>query len=350
MDFSLLLHFLRFDIRSRSLDLEPWLRQLYRSNDLRAEFPERRPRLELWVERADGPQALAIAAPGQATFTESVLCYGRCYYGDGRFHSAHHGGYWHEIEYDPRAHRIRANVAGAYLDSGQFAVVYFVRPLLNSFILPFYGLKALHGAVLGRAERTVFLAGSGGAGKSTAAAQLLRAGWDLLGDDAPLFTLRDGRALALASLDYLHVTRATLRLYPALEAGVIGVADHKDKFAVDPDRVGRGFARAPRPVTHVVRLRRGAAAARPAVVPLDRRAVLRDLLGEAMTVFRPAVFHREADGFRRSSEFIFDIARALVRDASAYELHYDDRHLAELPEILARLPAAGTAPGDTVAS
>jgi hypothetical protein len=341
--FSLLLHFLRFDIHSRSLDLEPWLRQLYRSNDLTAEFPDRQPRLELCVERVDRPAALPIEPPPDAIFTESVLCYGRCHYGDGRFHSAHHGDYWHEIEYDPVAHRIRANLGGAYLDSGQFAVVYFVRPLLNSFILPFYGLKSLHGAVLSRDDRTVFLAGSGGAGKSTTAAQLLRAGWEVLADDAPLFTLRDGRALALSPLDYLHVTRATLRLFPELQAGVIGVADHKDKFAVNPDRLGRGFGRTPQRITHLVHLRRETLA-HPRVTPLDRPGVLRDLLGESMTVFRAPAFRDRAPAFRRHSEFIFDVARALVRDAATVELRYDDRHLAELPALLAALPSHGAEP------
>lgn len=345
MDLTLLLHFLRFDIRSRSLDLEPWLRQLYRSNDLTAELPGLAPRLELCVERVDSPQALPIAPLRDSVFTESVLCYGRCHYGDGRFTSVHHGDYWHEIEYDPRAHRIRANLGGAYLDSAQFTVVYLVRPLLHSFILPFYGLKSLHGAVLSRADRTVFLTGGGGAGKSTASVQLLRSGWELLADDAPFFVLRDGRALALASLDYLHATRDTLRLFPELQAGVVGVADHKDKFAVSPDRLGYGFCRAPRRVTHVVRLQRRPVE-QPVLTPLDRRTVLHDLLAESMTVFRAEVFRRGAPELRRASAFIFDVTRALARDAEAYELQFADRHVAELPALLESLPTAAPTDGD----
>lgn len=333
MNSQLLLHFLRFDIRSRSLDLEPWMRRLYRSNDLTDLFPAASPRLHVEVERADAPQALAIAPMPHGVFTETLLGFGRCHYAAGRFHSVSDGDYQHEIEYDLATHTVRANVGGRYLDSAQFVVVYFIRPLLHSLLLPFHGMKSLHGAVLARATQTVFLSGAGGAGKSTAAAQLLHDGYELLADDAPFFALHHDNAVALASLDYLHFTRATVNRFPEMRRGIVGEADHKDKFAVNPDEVGRGFHTRPRRITHFVTLQRGPIAT-PRITPLDRNEVLRQLLAENVMVFRAPAFRAPTLPFRRHTELVFDIVQALMRDARPFRLEYADHHLTDLARLL----------------
>jgi len=85
-----------------------------------------------------------------------------------------------------------------------------LRPILQSFLLPFHGLKTLHGAIVSKGGHTIFLMGSGGSGKSTTTAQLMRDGYDLISDDGPFFTIDGTAAIAMSSLDFLHVTKNTL--------------------------------------------------------------------------------------------------------------------------------------------
>ena len=166
------------------------------------------------------PQAAQIHPPARGVFAETNLCNGRCYYEAGRFYSANHGEYWHEMDYDLNTHTIRANLAGKYFDSGQAVISNMIRPILQSFALPFYKLKTLHGAVVHKDGRTIFLSGPGGMGKTTTAVQLMLAGYDLLSDDGPFFFIDSGNAYALSSLDYLHLTENTLRLFPELRTHV----------------------------------------------------------------------------------------------------------------------------------
>jgi len=65
------------------------------------------------------------------------------------------------------------------------------RPLLHSWARS-WGGHFLHAAAVGRAsaDRAVLLVGRGGSGKSSSALACLRAGWDYLGDDYVLVTLR----------------------------------------------------------------------------------------------------------------------------------------------------------------
>ena len=90
------------------------------------------------------------------------------------------------MEYELETGTIRANLGGKYLQSGQAIISNIMRPVLQSFILPFYGLKTLHGALLTKDGQTLFLSGPGGAGKTTTALAFADAGYEILSDDGPL--------------------------------------------------------------------------------------------------------------------------------------------------------------------
>jgi hypothetical protein len=338
VNLELLLHFLKFDIQSNSLDFERWLDRLYVSNDLTQAFPDKCASLKLIVESKDSPEALVIKPPAKGVFAETNLCTGRCYYEEGRFFASHHADYWHEIEYDLQTHTIRANVAGKYLSNSQAFLSHMIRPILQSFILPFYSIKTLHGAVLTKSGRTVFLSGQGGAGKTTSAVQLMRAGYDLLSEDGPLFITNNGSAYALSSLDFLHVTEHTLGLFPELNPYVVGQQDHREKFAVGMNGLQNSNAwTQPHRVTHYIQLRRHSDVSVPRIKQLKRNLVHRELINESMIIFRQPSFRRQAQPFNDYSEFVFDLLTKVIHGAETYELEYADQHLEEIPELIGRL-------------
>ncbi len=337
MNLTLLLHFLRFDIQTHSLDLEDWIKRLYVSNDLTGRFPNHVASIQLLVENKDAPEAAPIAAPKDPRFAETNLCNGRCYYEDGRFSSANHGAYWHEIEYDVRTHTIHANLGGQYLHSGQFVVSNIIRPILQSFLLPFYRVKTLHGAIISKGVQTILLAGRGGAGKTTMSIAAMQAGYDLLSDDGPFFTTEDDQAYAFASLDYLHLTEHTLQLFPSLQARVVGEKDARDKFAIPTRKLQRTDTwTQPRPVTHYVHMHRHEVAT-PRIRRMQKGVIHQQLMNESMIIFRGAAFRESAYPFKAYSEFIFDLVAKVVRGAEVYELEFADRHLPDIPALLERL-------------
>jgi hypothetical protein len=338
VDLELLLHFLKFDIRTQSLDIKPWIERLYVSNDLTHRFPHKLASLRLCVERKDAATAASLRPPAHSVFAETNLCDGRCYYEDGRFFSANYGEYWHEIEYELNTHTVRANLGGKYLESGQFVISNIVRPLLQSFILPFYGVKTLHGAVVGKERQNFLLAGPGAAGKTTTALQLMRAGYALLSDDGPFFVTDNGCALALSSLDYLHLTEDTLRLFPLLERRKVGVKDQREKFSVRmSDLQNTGALTLPLQITHYIRLRRGREFTVPRITVINRNTVHRNLVDECMVIFRRAPFRTTAYPFQQYTDFVFDLLTKVVQQADTFELEFSDQHLSELPALLNQL-------------
>jgi hypothetical protein len=248
------------------------------------------------------------------------------------------GEYPHEMEYDLDTHVIRANVGGKYLANAQSVVSNVVRAILQSFVLPFYGIKSLHGAVLTKEKRTVLLAGQGGMGKSTTAIQLLRSGYEILSDDGPFFTTHEGNARALTSLDYVHLTGNTLALFPELEKRVVGGKDNREKFAARISDLQSGSQwRQPLPVTHYVQLRRTAHAATPRVEKLDRNAVHRNLLDESMVIFRHPRFRTAAYPFAAYSAFVFDLVTTVVQGSETFAIEFADQHLAQIPALIDQL-------------
>ena len=242
------------------------------------------------------------------------------------------------MEYDLSAGTIRANLGGKYLESGQYVISNIIRPILQSFILPFYGIKTLHGAVLTKGERTILLTGRGGADKTTTAAQLMRAGYDILSDDGPFFFTDGNHAYALSSLDYLHLTENTLRLFPELKERTVGVRDHREKFAVRMSELpNSGAWKQPLRITHYIQLQRRREVAVPRVEKINRHLIHRTLLDESMIIFRRAPFRASADTFRQYSEFIFDLLAKVVQGAETFELTFADQHLREIPALLEQI-------------
>ncbi len=334
METQLHLHFLKFNIQSHSLDVAPWLNRLYAPNDLSRDFPDQCVSLTLQIESKDSPHALSIAPLPNGVFAETNLCTGRCYYEDGRFYSASDKKFWHEMDYDIERNLIRANVSGKFLETGQWVISNFLRPILQSFILPFYGLKTLHGAVLHKNGRTVFLSGGAGMGKSTTTLQFIEAGWDVLSDDGPFFFLQDNQAQVLASLDYLHVTPNTLTMFPRFEPFKVGELDNRNKYALRRQPLQQSEAwKSPHPITDFVELRRGDFGV-PQLIPGDRGSAFRSLFNDTMIIFRHPSLQNGPLSARRYSEFIFKLVTGVLQHARIHRLEYANHHLKQLPQLL----------------
>jgi hypothetical protein len=331
----MLLHSLKFDIRSRSIEFGDWPDRIYRSNDLTRAFPSHVASLSLEVERAGSNDELDIepidAANG--TFAEIPLSGGMCYYRDGRFYSECDGEFSNRIEFIPAANTIRMNIGGRFLDippSGLLGLV--VKPIMQSFVLPFYHLKSLHGAVVARGDTTIMIAGRGGAGKSTTALRLMLAGYALLADDTALFTTCDDHALALSSLDSAHAAEKTIELLPELREAIIGDIDHRGKYSISLENLQPNeLWREPRRVTHFIHLARNRVS-EPRFLTDNAPQATAALIGEAMTVFRSSAFAGN-EAFERHSRLSFDVITSLVRDSRVLTLEFGDQHLDMLPQM-----------------
>jgi hypothetical protein len=312
------------------------VRALYTSNDLTPLFAAQASRLRLHLESRDSPQASKLSTAARAVFAETNLCGGRCFYQDGRFFSSGRGACWHAMEYELETGTIRANLGGQYLQSGQAVISNIVRPVLQSFILPFHGLKTLHGAVVTKNGQTIFLAGAGGAGKTTTALAFANAGYELLSDDGPLFTLHADRAVVLSSLDYLHLTEQSLGLFENLRRYVVGGKDARHKFAIPLRQLQRSDAwQRPHQITRFIQLGRDRRVARPQLRSVDKKLVLQELFNDSMVIFRREPF-RGKPLFNSYSEFIFDLVVKVIQDAEVCRLEFADEHLHALPSLLER--------------
>lgn len=90
----------------------------------------------------------------------------------------------------------------------------FTLPLVE--MLKRRGLFSLHAAALTLEGRTLLLPGTTGAGKSTLALALIRAGWCFMGDDTLFLRRAGGSVQVLAFPDEIDVTQQTLALFPEL--------------------------------------------------------------------------------------------------------------------------------------
>jgi hypothetical protein len=338
----MLLHSLKLDIRSRSVPLGSSATDLYESNDLTSRFPAHAGCLRLNIEQAGNPDAIEMApiTEENGTFAEVGLIGGHCWYSDGRFYSKASGEFSSEAEFVPSSGVINVNVGGRHNAIAPDALTaLIVKQVVQSFVPPFYSLKFLHGAVVTRGGTTIMLTGRGGAGKTTTALQLLLGGFTLLSDDNPLFTYADSTAWALSSLDFSQATDATLERLPALRDIVTGSRDHRGKYKLLTNRIQPDDEwRQPQKVTHIVQLSRRDCAA-PRFVEMHRAEAAADMMGEMMTVFRPAAFAGN-ELYARHSRFSFDVISSVLHDARILRLEYADRHLESLPSLFDRIPHA----------
>jgi hypothetical protein len=338
----MLLHSLKLDIQSRSIPVGGWPAELYESNDLTAVFPSHVSSLQLNIERAGSPTAIDIPplSAANGTFAEVSLTGGMCWYNDGRFYSASSAEFSSETEFVPSAGVVNINVGGRYNSVSADAVIaQVVKQVMQSFVMPFYSLKFLHGAVVTRDNTAIMLTGRGGAGKTTTALQLLSNGYGLLSDDGPLFTHSDSAAWALSSLDFSQATDTTLELIPALADVIVGERDHRGKYKLRTNRIQPDNSwRTPRKVTHIVQLSRRECDV-PRFQQMSRAEAASDMIGEAMTVFRPNAFAGD-EIFARHSRFSFDVITSLLHDARILRLEYADGHLPQLPALFDRIADA----------
>lgn len=334
----MLLHSLRLRIQSNSFDFGGWPEVLYQENDLRNSFPAHAGTLSLQIERRRAAQALAVPPihGEKGTFSEISLLGGMCWFSGGRFYSRANGEFASETEFDPARGSMRTILDGRYRDVGADAVLALVvKQIMQSFVLPFFRLKFLHGAVVARDGATVMITGAGGAGKSTAALRLLADGYTLLSDDGPLFTHCDGTTWALSSLDFAQVTEKTLELLPYLREGIVGAPDHRGKYRIPAHRFQPDDSwRRPHRVTHIVQLERRPCSV-PTITELRPVGAAGDMMSEAMTVFRSSVFGGGI--FRDHSRFSFDVISDLWREARVFGLEIDDGHLGMIPALIGEI-------------
>jgi hypothetical protein len=111
------------------------------------------------------------------------------------------------------------------------------RPLLTVTLLELlkrHSLFGVHAAAVACGDKCVLLAGSSGAGKSTAALALLLAGWSVLGDDL-VFLRSEDRLEICAFADEIDASLATFTLLPELgEPGEWPKLAGYGKHQVDP--------------------------------------------------------------------------------------------------------------------
>lgn len=336
MKIAFLLHFLTVEIETHSERLYQWLANSYASLDQRSAFSGRESTYHLAFEEAGSSHALEIESLLDGILTEYSLGFGPCYYTPARFYSGvNTAEYNHEIQYDLASRRLKANIGKGYVQSEENFIYTIFRPLLRNFLLPFHGLKTLHGAVLTREDQAVFLYGAGGAGKTTLALQMMADGFSMLSEDSPFITRQDGgNVVALSSLDHPRVTEGTLALFPEYRSVLRGPCDISGKFAIDrfklpPDK----WATGPMVVRDIICLARAPGNAL-ALVPMAKQALLATLLRESMVLFREPVFHQEGLPFQEMSRCVFEWISDFVNQANVYTLTYADEHLRDISGFL----------------
>jgi hypothetical protein len=100
-------------------------------------------------------------------------------------------------------------------DPWLLAHLFFTVPLAE--LLKRLGLYMVHAAGLAVGGKGLLIAGQSGAGKTTLALALLRAGFDFLADDTVFLSLRESGLRILAFPDEADVTTQTLGFFPELQ-------------------------------------------------------------------------------------------------------------------------------------
>jgi hypothetical protein len=104
-------------------------------------------------------------------------------------------------------------------------------------LLKRHGLYHIHAAGLCSGGQGLLFRGVSGAGKSTLTVALLRAGFDLLGDDTLFLTQGEEGIRALAFPDEIDVTEQTLGFFPELPAYSDVRKKHREKAQVEAERI-----------------------------------------------------------------------------------------------------------------
>ena len=270
--------------------------------------------------------------PAGAVFAETNLCGGRCYYADGALVAVVDGDYPLRLEYDLEARACRAQLSRRFRADPQAVIGRVVRPLLQSFLLPFVRLKPLHAAALARAGRASCSPAppprQDDRGDSARARRL-----PLLSDDGPLVTTH-ARAGAAVVARLRAPSTARWRCFRTSRAGrgrTRSPAEVRGRAGAFPYR--RRLAPPVRlpPASNCT----GAPTAQPSLVALDRAAAFAGLVRDGMIVFRRHVFRQPR--FAGYSAWTLECLAAVAAGARAFRLDYADRHLPQLPQLLEAL-------------
>jgi len=335
-EFEILLHFLSLEVKTHSQRIHKWLTSYYSPYDQRDFFSNYSASYKLELEEIGSVFAHDLEPSGEGVFTKFCLANSHCHYADGVFYSKGEGQFAHQIEIDVRRRSTRANIGGEFIESEESFIYNVMRDVLGKLLLPLNNLMSMHGAVVTNGSRTIFLAGDKGMGKSTISLKLLENGYRILSDDSPLFTFIDGRTLVLSSLDELSVTTNTLKLFPSLNEFVSRQREISGKHFVSRSALGKEkVASGPLPITDFIELKRGPCQ-QPSLTEVSKNKVTGDLIREFMSIFGPQItLTSDPKLFKRATKFIFDTTSAMLLEARAFELRYDDQDLEKIPELIA---------------
>jgi hypothetical protein len=231
--------------------------------------------------------------------------------------------------------RIRARLAPGPRDAEAPAPVMLFIALMIA--LRRRGLFHLHAAgLVPDRGRGLLVVGESGAGKSTAALALVRAGWRWLGDDAVLLAERDGHVVALSLPKEFHVGPRTLAAFPEVAplAGARYRREH-DKRPVDPRLVAPDRQADTMVAPGVLLFPEVSPDRATALAPIDRAEALGALLPSSALLVVP--------GLPRAAEHL-SLLRALADGAVAFRATLGP-DLLERPSLLADRLAAALAPG-----
>ena len=161
-----------------------------------------------------------------------------------------------KVVYSDSSHTLSIDVpdraqARCDINSGEVSVLYTESEATNMSVLshPLFtiplaellkhrGLYMVHAAGLGLDGKGILIAGASGAGKTTLTLALLRAGFDLLGDDTTFLTNRSDGLQALAFPDEIDVTAETVGLFPELQdLAQEPLANGRRKWSIAPSAI-----------------------------------------------------------------------------------------------------------------
>jgi hypothetical protein len=158
------------------------------------------------------------------------------------------------------------------------------------------GLFPMHAAGAARDGDAVIFSGRGGTGKTTSAVALVRAGFELLGDDLLLLRLGRGGLRVFSWPQRVRVTKKTARMVPEL-SHLRGTPGRLKKDFLLKEVYGRGHARSARPrliLFPELTRRHGHSA-----LPLDPAAAACRLLPNSLYVVEPDIAARHFDVLAR---------------------------------------------------
>lgn len=241
---------------------------------------------------------------------------------------------------NPVARRLEIQVEKQIVEQEELFAYGLVRQLLKKMIYPFSNMIGIHAAaVVGKSESGAWLlCGAEGTGKSTTALHLsTRFGFKLLADDSPIISHLDRQSKVLASPDLPSITSNTLGLLPELTTLTTGIRPDTGKLLIDKRQspVQRSDCKCSGAfsVDRIIMLT-PAQVSKPIFAPVDKEAVLFQLLKETMIAFPPNPQPKENQLIEAANQLQFQAMTSLIENCSAFTLTFAPEHFDLLPSEL----------------